>query len=170
MKPFQTWSMKNTIWGKFKQIWLCSLQVMSDLVCDQGVMLRDSVKRLLFASALIEPEYCVDPKYLKGHLITQEWLHKKVHSVYWHTFCNTVVSLRVLPVYTTCILHIEGDSFFCCLFHVILEVRTETNSQFKNPVLCTSKQQSIVPICFKSFYQFLWRTNIFLNRCELFGL
>jgi len=48
--------------------------LISDLVCDQGVMLRDSLQRLLFASALIKPEYCVVPKYLKGHMVTHECL------------------------------------------------------------------------------------------------
>nr|BAE88447.1 unnamed protein product [Macaca fascicularis] len=42
--------------------------------------------------------------------------HKMVRSVHRHSSCNNVVSLRPLSVYTTHILHIEGDSFFCTLF------------------------------------------------------
>lgn len=128
-------------------------------------------QRLLFASALIKPEYYVVPKYLKGHLIIHEWLYKKVHSVYWHPVCDTVTSLRVLPAYTIRILHIEGDSFFCHTFSTWcwkwgLTLILSSRIQY---VAHKSSNLFLAYICVKSFYQFLWSKSIFLNGCELFG-
>ena len=99
------------------------------------------------------------------------WPHQKVPCVCWHSSCDTVVSSRVLSVYTTRILHIEGDSFLC---HTVLmwywtwRLTLILNSRIQ---YLAHKSSHFLPIFFLLFYVFLpisWKSTFFFNGCELF--